>query len=144
MLSSSFNNLKLKETMTEGIEGITTAALSMALDAATLRQQAIASNIANASAEGYVPQRVNFEAYVQDAKRMLNEQGRLDSRTLRNMADLPLTMEPALDGAGMPSKVQLDAEVAGMAQNAVHYQALLKGLSRHLSVLYSAASDGKR
>ena len=130
--------------MIEGIEGITTTALSMALDAASLRQQAIATNIANASSEGYIPQRVNFEAYVQDARRELIERGRLDSQTLLNMAESPLAMEPAVDGAGVPAKVQLDAEVAGMAQNAVHYQALLKGLSRHLSVLYSAASDGKR
>lgn len=130
--------------MIDGIEGITTAALSLALNAASLRHQAIATNIANASAEGYVSQRVNFDAYVQDARHALSERGRLDGQTLLNMADSKLTMEPVLDGGGVPAKVQLDAEIAGMAQNTVHYQALLKGLSRHLSVLYSAASDGKR
>jgi flagellar basal-body rod protein FlgB len=129
--------------MIDGIEGITTKALSLALDAASLRQQAIASNIANANSEGYMPQRVNFEAFVQEAKLALNEHGQLDSQTLRNMMESPLTIEPVLGGAGLPAKVQLDGEVAGMAQNAVHYQALLKGLSRHLAVLYSAASDGK-
>jgi len=129
--------------MIDGIEGITTAALSLALDAASLRQQAIASNIANANSEGYVPQRVNFDAYVQDARRTLNERGQLDTQALRSLADTPLVMEPVLDGAGVPAKVQLDGEVAAMAQNAVQYQALLKGLSRHLAVLYSAASDGK-
>ncbi len=127
-----------------GIEATTTAAISLALDAASLRHRAIASNMANAGTEGFIPQRVNFDAYVQEARRTISEQGRLDAQTLRNLMEIPLTMEPLVDSAGLPVKVQLDAETAGMAQNSVHYQALLKGLSRHLGVLYSAASDGKR
>jgi flagellar basal-body rod protein FlgB len=126
------------------IEATTTAALSLALDAASLRQRVIAGNIANASTENFIPQRVNFDAHVREARRSINEQGRLDAQALRNLADAPLAMEPLVDSAGLPIKVQLDAEVASMAQNSVHYQVLLKGLSRHLGVLYSAASDGKR
>ena len=41
--------------MTDGIEAVTRSALALALDAASLRQQAIATNIANANAVGYVP-----------------------------------------------------------------------------------------
>ena len=40
--------------------------------------------------------------------------------------------------------VRLDSEVAAMAQNGAHYQTLLKALNRHLSVLASAVSEGKR
>jgi flagellar basal body rod protein FlgB len=38
----------------------------------------------------------------------------------------------------------LDVEVAGMAQNAAHYQALLKAVSKYQAILSAAVSDGKR
>jgi flagellar basal-body rod protein FlgB len=50
----------------------------------------------------------------------------------------------SLDGAGAPESVRLDGEVAALAQNTVQYQALIKGLNKHFSILASAASDGKR
>ena len=100
--------------MTDGIESVTRSALAMALDAASLRQQAIATNIANANAIGYVPQRVSFEDQLADARRGLAQSGRLD------------------------------AEAADMARNAVHYQALVKGLSRHFAILSMAAGDGRK
>ena len=57
--------------MTDGIEAVTRSALALALDAAAMRQQAIATNIANANVIDYVPQRVNFEAQLADARRMM-------------------------------------------------------------------------
>ena len=130
--------------MIDGIEAITTTSLSLALDAATLRHQTIANNIANANTEGFVPQRVNFEAYVKDARRELDERGRLDAQSITTLSGSKPLLEPLLTAAGLPAKVQLDTEVANMAQNAVHYQALIKGLSRQMSILATAVSDGKR
>ena len=127
--------------MTQSLEAITTATLGLALDAATLRQQAIAANIANHATEGYVPQKLNFEAQMEDARRLLNSKGSVDSFAL---AAVRLQLEPVLDAQGQPAKVQLDEQVADMAQNAVQYQVLAKGLSRHFAVLSSAVSDGKR
>ncbi len=128
--------------MTEGIEAITTAALGLALDAASLRQQALAANVANASSVDYVPLTVNFEAQLEDARRALEAQGRLDATSL---AGVRPRLEPVpLDGAGLPPKVQLDVEVAKLSANAVHYQALVKALSRHYALLSAAVSEGKR
>jgi flagellar basal-body rod protein FlgB len=126
--------------MTEGLESITTAALGLALDAASLRQQAIAANIANHQAMGYVPQKLNFEAQMDEARRLLEGNGRLDSFAL---AGVRPRLEPMLDAQGQPARVQLDEQVADMAQNAVHYQVLARGLSRHFAILFSAMSDGK-
>ncbi|MNL49194.1 hypothetical protein D3C87_1721090 [compost metagenome] len=53
-------------------------------------------------------------------------------------------MEPALDASGQPATVQLDVQAAEMARNAVQYQALLKGLSRHMAILSMAAGDGRK
>ena len=57
--------------MTDGIEAVTRSALAMALDAASLRQQVIASNIANANAVAYLPLRVIFEfQFVEEGRTM--------------------------------------------------------------------------
>lgn len=127
--------------MTEGIEAATSAALTLALDAASMRQQAIAANIANANVTGYVPQRVSFETQLEDARRSMAQTGRLDPVSLGQVQP---RLEPAVDRFGSSSSVQLDVEAAEMARNAVHYQALVKGLSRHFSILSMAAGDGRK
>jgi len=127
--------------MTDGIEAVTRSALALALDAASMRQQAIAANIANANVVGYVPQRVSFEAQLVEVQRSMEQSGRIDAFAL---AQVRPNIEPAVDDAGVPRQVQLDVEAAEMARNAVHYQALVKGLSRHFSLLSMAASDGRK
>lgn len=130
--------------MIDGIESITNASLSLALDASLLRQQVIAANIANANTENYVPRRVDFEAYVREARSQISENGRLDAATVSSMAANPVAVLPRLVRPGMPTGVQLDVEAADMAQNAVQYQALVKGLSRQFGILETAVNDGKR
>lgn len=125
--------------MTQGIEAITTAALGLALDAATLRHQAIAANIANHVSEGYVPQKLDFEAQLAGARRSLG--GNLDEFALSNVK---LQLQPVLDASGRPAKVHLDTEVADMARNSVQFQALARGLNRHFAILAMAASEGKK
>jgi flagellar basal-body rod protein FlgB len=127
--------------MTEGIESITTQALSMALDASTLRQQVLAANIANANTIDYIPQRLTFEDQMGEALRGVQTRGTTDSLSL---SAVQMQLVPALDLNGQPAPVQLDAEMAEVARNAVHYQALVKGLSRHFAILSSAVSDGKK
>lgn len=121
--------------MKQGIEGVTSAALGVALDAAVLRQQAIASNIANANSLGYVRQTVSFDRQV-DALALA---ARGEPARPGQFAQLRPRIEAAEAGP-----VRLDMEVAQMAENAAHYQALLKGLQRHYAVLSSAVSDGKK
>jgi len=91
--------------MTDGIEAVTRSALALALDAASLRQQAISTNIANANAIGYVPQRVSFEAQLADARRSIEQSGRLDAFALNQVRP---RVEPAVDATGVPAQVQLD------------------------------------
>ncbi|MCO4855936.1 flagellar basal body protein [Herbaspirillum sp. WGmk3] len=127
--------------MSNAIESITTTALGLALDAASQRQQVIATNIANAGTVGYTPVRLGFADQMQDLQRRLDAGLPLDSYSL---AAFQTRMTPVLDANNQPAKVQLDEEVVMMSQNSVQYQALVRGLSRHLSILGMAASDGKR
>lgn len=128
--------------MTEGIEAVTTTMMGLALDAASLRQQAIAANIANSETAGYVPMGVSFDAHMADMQRLLDGGGvQLDAGVLEAMQP---RLQPVTDMAGVPAKIMLDVEVANLAQNAVQYQALVKGLSKHYAILSSAVSDGKK
>lgn len=127
--------------MNQGMEAITTTALALALDAASLRQQAIATNIANASTPGYAPVGVSFEDQLQDARRTLASGGRLDGESLTGVEP---TMQYVQGVGGLPAKTLLDVEAANLAQNSVHFQALLKGLNRHYQILSAATSDGKK
>jgi len=128
--------------MTEGIEGVTRAALLLALDAASLRQQAHAANIANAGADGHAPLRVDFESQLADARREMADSGRLDARSIAKVR--PQLLPADADEGRARGPVRLDLEAADMARNALHYQALVKGLSRHLSILSMAAGDGRK
>jgi flagellar basal-body rod protein FlgB len=126
--------------MTDGIEAMTGNLIALALDAASLRQQALAMNIANASTEGYVPQQVDFEAQLEGARQSIRSKGSVDPFAL---VGVRAQLEPALDSNGRPQVVHLDTEVAKLSENSVQYQALIKGLSRHYHILSLAVSDGK-
>jgi flagellar basal-body rod protein FlgB len=123
------------------LETVTTALLDKALGAAALRQQAISANVANANTEGYQALRLQFEAQLEEARTALRESGSVD---LQQVQALQPQLEMDIDEAGVALPVQLDAQVTEMARNAVHYQALLQGLSRHFALLSAAAADGRR
>ena len=124
--------------MSSGVEAITTTALSLALDAATLRHQVIATNIANAGTTGFVPRRASFEAHLSASA--------MPGPTAHPAAapELQVRIEPAVQADGQAGGVHLDSEVAAMAENSLHYQALVRALNRHLGILASAVTEGKR
>jgi flagellar basal-body rod protein FlgB len=123
------------------MEAVTSAALSLALDAAVMRQQAIATNIANANTAGYVRQTISFDRQLEQIRSNWQAGGGLRPDALRNVT---LRLEPAGAPADIQGGVQLDTEMVDMAQNAVQYQTLLKGLIRHYAILSSAISEGKK
>jgi flagellar basal-body rod protein FlgB len=127
--------------MNPGIESVTTAALTLALDAASMRQQAIAANIANADAQGYAPMRVSFEEQLDDVRRGLESGGSIEASAL---AAIEPRLVPAAVGDAAAEPVRLDVEAARLAENGVRYQALVKGLSRHLGILAMAVADGRK
>lgn len=123
------------------IESLTTSALSAALDAASRRHGVIASNIANANSEGYVPLRLQFDQRIEEARAALREGQWLGAGA---MEPLRGSVEPAADQPALDARVRLDAEMAELARNSVHFQALTQGLSRHLAMLALAAADGRK
>lgn len=122
------------------IEALTTSALSAALDAASRRHAVVAANIANANSEGYVPLRLQFDQRIEEAREALGARQWLGPRA---MGALRGSVEPVGPPAA-DARTRLDAEMAELARNSVHFQALTQGLSRHLAMLALAAADGRK
>lgn len=127
--------------MTSIIDSNTVNLLSLALDAAGMRQQAIARNIANANTPGYQRIAVSFESRVAELAQAL-DQGAAPSLTgLDGLDGYRPVFEPAGE-AGAP--VALDMEMAALSENTLHHQALLKALNKHFALIGSAINEGKR
>lgn len=105
--------------------------LTLALDAASLRQQAYAANIANAGDAAYQRRGVSFEAKLRE----------LAARSELAAASTE-SLQPRLVHDHTPAA--LDQDVAALAGNAVHFQALLKALNAELELMGLAATDGRR
>lgn len=119
------------------IDNHTTALLSMALDAAGMRQQAIAQNIANVSTPGYQRVSVSFES------RMAAMAGGSASGAAPSLADLS-NFRPAFETASAAEPVALDQELAQMSETVLHQHALLKALNNQLELIGLAINEGKR
>lgn len=120
------------------IDNNTTALLSMALDAAGMRQQAIAQNIANVSTPGYQRVSVSFES------RMAAMAAGSAPGAAPSLADLS-NFRPSFEYAsGTGEPVALDQEMAQMSETVLHQHALLKALNHQLELLGLAINEGKR
>lgn len=124
--------------MTSIIDSSTVGLVSLALDAAVMRQQAIAQNIANANTPGYQRVGVSFENRLSELKNAVLQGHPLPSGGLAAYRP-SLTVE---DDAGEP--VQLDMEVAALSDNVLHHQALLKVLNKHMALIDTAINEGKK
>ncbi|HEX8611914.1 MAG TPA: flagellar basal body rod protein FlgB [Telluria sp.] len=110
------------------------AIIGVALDATTMRHQAIAHNIANVNTPGYQAMGVSFEGSLAQA-RAEAQAGR--ALTPSMLADL----QPRMETQG--GAVSLELEIAHLSENTLQHQTLLKMLSRHYANLRTAITDGK-
>lgn len=119
------------------IDPVTLSLVKSALDASAMRQAAHAANIANASTPGFQPFAVTFEENLGDVRSAI-EDGTLPSLDARDLPVAHLGVQPGTQ------PVQLDAEVAAMSANALHYQALTHVLSQQYALVNLAMSSGDR
>jgi len=120
----------------ENIMGDGMAITRLALDAAALRHETIASNIANINTPGYMPLRVNFEEQLTAAGG-----AEANAEKLQNVTPF-LELEPAKNQ--LTPQVALDMEVVKLNMNTLHYQALLRAASKYMSIMNIAIADGRR
>jgi len=120
------------------IDSATTGLLGLALDAAAMRQMALAHNIANINTPDY--RRVNV-AFEQHVSAML-ETGVPDLAEPTTRAALRPHFQ--LAPAGAEARVEIDAEVTALSENTLHHQVLLKMLNKHMAIMSMAVNEGKR
>lgn len=88
--------------------------VSLALDAALMRQTAIANNVANTNSRDFQNMEVNFEEQLQDGKALSS-------------------IKPFYQMNEEPTSI--DKQMALNVQNLTHYRALIKGLNQKLSIM---------
>lgn len=125
-----------------GAEAVTGQLMRLALDAASMRHQVIAANIANAQTEGYRPKRVDFEQQLASMRTEI-----LDRSSASSTAALT-GVAPAVvnDGAATAEgqTVRVDEQMALLAMNTLHYQALTTALNKKIAIMAAAISGGSR
>ena len=95
-------------------------ALERAIEGAGMRQQALAANLANVNTPGYRRQDVDFHGALQAA--MAEGPEAIAATPIAATVDAAAPMRP--DG----NSVDVDAESANLAQNALEYEALAQVL----------------
>lgn len=122
------------------IDGSTTSLLSLAIDAATLRQQALAQNIANANTPGYRRVDVQFEQQLRELGGAVQ-----DGSAREQFGSASLRPYIRMTESGPDEQaVALDTEIAHMAENTLQHQVLIKALGKHLALIGMAINEGKR
>lgn len=115
-----------------------------ALDASSLRQRVVASNIANVNTPGYRPQEVRFEELLRES----TESGgaRPASPTLTHPAHIapPETSSTLADVAFRDSEtVDVEEEMIELQKNAMHYRALAQFVAnRYRGLMQAINSQG--
>jgi flagellar basal-body rod protein FlgB len=109
--------------------------LERALSGAALRQQAIATNLANVNTPGYQRQDVNFQQALQtafaDGSRQMVEE-------IAPAINVDATAPMRADG----STVDADSEAAAQAENGLQYEAISSVLKTRDAILRSAMGVG--
>jgi flagellar basal-body rod protein FlgB len=104
--------------------------LERALSGSSMRQQAIAQNIANVNTPGYRRQDVDFQSALHAA--WDQGAGGVESVTPRTEADTSSVMR--VDG----SSVDIDQEAATQAQNGLQYEAISSVMKTRVAILKTA------
>lgn len=112
---------------------------SEALRLRSARQQLLAANVVNAETPRYQAQDFDFARALRDAVAVPMTPGSGASRPAASPRPMPAVYErashqPSLDG----NSVDMDAERAQFADNALRYEAALRALNMQLKTLLSA------
>ena len=108
----------------------------LALDAAILRHQTIAANMANVNTAGYTPLKVNFEEQLAAAS--------FDSGKVNDLSGIQPFVEQESAPNGLTPQSAIDMEIVKLNLNTLHYQALLKATNMYFSVANAAVTEGGR
>lgn len=125
------------------IRDLTQVVLRKGLDAAALRHRAIADNIANVETPGYTRQKVSFEDQLRTALNTPDSNPLLWERRIEPV-QAAMSSDPASPMRENGNNVDVDREMADLAENTLNYQSLLQSMSIKGAMLRTAIYEGKR
>lgn len=116
----------------------TLSTLEKALDVRLVRQNVLASNLANANTPGFQPQDVDFARSLEAVQAQSTAgEGALPAEQAVVTVPMPGT-SPGLDGNG----VDADRTMVALAQNALQYGAAARAAGKKLAILRYVVTDG--
>lgn len=119
------------------------ALIKKTLQATSLRQEVIASNITNVNTDEYKRNQVDFESLLHDAKRGVSlNKIQPNHFGVGNINDLKPSVTKVTDTIVKENgnNVDLDIEMVNLSQNALHYQALISQLNSQYSRMATVIS----
>jgi len=125
----------------------TSKLLSKALDFRAVRQSVIAGNLANAETPGYVMKQIPFEQELQKAfdsksiKLEKSEPGHISGNGYR--MENSINPYQIVREYGKPNELNIDTEMAKMAQNNLMYEASTRLLSKKFELLKAVITSGR-
>lgn len=133
--------------MIEEMGGVNSQLIGLALDAALLRHEVIANNIANVNTPGYSAKRLSFEEHLAGFSSALQQAGNsLNNELLSTRIE---ALKAALNDGNtlvVPQNetVELDREMVRLTENNLRYQALLQAGGKRGELLSMAIREGRR
>lgn len=109
--------------------------LERGLEASSLRQRVLSHNIANINTPGFKRARVEFEEHLAKA---------VEAEQSVDAVAPELVVETESLGRPDGNNVDIELEMAQLAENQIWYAALTRQLSDHFSRLRMVISDGRR
>lgn len=115
---------------------VDTNLLEKALDAASLRQQVISSNLANVNTQGYDSKRVVFESHLKEVMAMENEDDGFNVASTAVDPEFRLNASGGYDAQSLHATVEsqggpldVNQEMSNLAKNQIMYNALAGKIS---------------
>ena len=115
-------------------------AIGLALNAAGLRQQVLANNLANVNTPGFKRSDVNFDEKLTKALEAASDGSAADLDSLTPTVEPDNVTTMRIDG----NNVDVDIEMSDLAENNIRYNALVQLAAKHLNQLQYIISDGRR
>lgn len=119
--------------------------LTRAMTVAARRQEALANNVANADTPGFKRSDVHFREELERAGRTLRlvtTDGRHLQPRRQDMAPVPV--REMTSGRSDGNNVDLEYELASLAENGLWYQALTRQLSARFALWRTAITEGRK
>lgn len=126
--------------------GGTISSLEKGLSYATLKNKAIAQNIANVDTPNYKTKEVSFKDVFNDAKQSTISANRTDKKHYdikMNMGGSSVYSNENFRSRANGNAVNMDAEQAKLAENTIYYNALIDRISSKFSTLNNVVKGGR-